>query len=342
MRPHQLVQVTPQGLYCPQGHFWIDPVEAVETAVLTHAHSDHARSGSGIYHATGLSREILERRLGPDAALSLHAYDEPFNLGGVEISFHPAGHILGSAQVRLAYDGSVWVISGDYKRQADPTCALFQPVPCDVFITEATFGLPIYNWPITEEVAAEVYAWWQANRAAGRNSLLACYALGKAQRLLHALGQITSEPLYTHVATENLVSAYRAAGVELPPTIPLVDAEGQSPKQLQSKHKLQGQLILAPPSSVQSSWAKRFGEAEIGFASGWMQLRGQRRRRAFDRGFVLSDHADWPALLQTVAESQARKIYVTHGYSQELARYLCEKGYDAEPLSTLFVREAES
>lgn len=337
----QLVQVRPEGLYCPQGHFWIDPLEAVETAILTHAHSDHARAGSQSYHATDISRGLLERRLGLESQLILHPYGEEFQLGPVTLSFHPAGHILGSAQVRLAYEDSVWLISGDYKRQADPTCAPFESVPCDVMITEATFGLPIYQWPSTEEVASDIFNWWQKNQAAGRNSILACYALGKAQRLLHALGTLTEEPIYTHGATENLVCAYREAGVQLPPTLSLADSDSDATR---SRHRarLKGALILAPPNAVQSSWAKRFGESETALASGWMQLRGQRRRRGFDRGFVLSDHADWPALLASVSESQAKKVYVTHGYSQELARYLSEQGTEAEPLSTLFVRESEA
>lgn len=336
MSSSPLVRVSPQGLYCPAGDFYIDPWEPVATAVLTHAHSDHARAGSGLYHATEISRRLLKRRLGADARLQLHPYGESFTLGDVTVSLHPAGHILGSAQVRLEYEGEVWVISGDYKRQLDPTCAPFEVVPCDVLITEATFGLPIYHWPPTEQVATDILSWWQENRERGRNSLLGCYALGKAQRLLAALGEQSQEMIYTHGATEALVTAYREEGIHLPPTSLAFDAERPDAT------KLKGALILAPPSALGSAWSKRFGDAETGFASGWMQLRGQRKRRGYDRGFVLSDHADWSALLTSIASSEARKVYVTHGYSEELARHLREGGVDAQPLSTLFEGEGDS
>jgi putative mRNA 3-end processing factor len=253
-------------------------------------------------------------------------------LGEVLVSFHPAGHILGSAQIRLECEGRIWVISGDYKRQADPTCRPFEPVPCDVFISEATFGLPIYNWQATEQVAEEIFEWWRENQRVGRNSLLACYSLGKAQRVLHALAAFTDQPVLTHGATEQLNEAYREEGVSLIETI----------KVNESHKNCRGELILAPPSAIDSSWAKRFGDAERGFASGWMQIRGQRRRRGYERGFVLSDHADWSGLLQSIRESEAQKIYVTHGYASELSRYLRDQGYDAEPLQTLFVGEGDS
>lgn len=327
-----IVEVRDKGLYCPRGDFFIDPWSGVNHAVLTHAHSDHARWGSQQYYAARESRLLLERRLGPAAQVSYHEYSEPFKLGDVTVSLHPAGHILGSAQVRLELDGVVWVISGDYKRQPDPTCRPFEPIACDVFITEATFGLPIYKWQSTEEVAREIFEWWQANRDCGRNSLLACYSLGKAQRILHALQEFTDQAVLTHGAAESLIEAYRSEGISLLPTI-----------KVNESHKgCRGELILAPPSAIDSTWAQKFGDAERGFASGWMQIRGNRRRRAYERGFVLSDHADWPALLQSIRESQARKIYVTHGYATELSRYLQEQGLDAEPLQTLFVREEDS
>ncbi len=327
-----IVVVREKGLYCPRGDFYIDPWGGVDHAVITHAHSDHARWGSRQYYAVGESQRLLERRLGAEAAIRYHAYGESFELGEVKLSFHPAGHILGSAQVRLESEGKVWVISGDYKRQPDPTCLPFEPVPCDVFITEATFGLPIYRWKATEEIAREIFEWWQSNQKLGRNSLLACYSLGKAQRILHALQEFTDQPVLTHGAAEQLIEAYRQEGIALLPTIKVDESH---------KHA-RGELVLAPPSAIDSSWAKRFGDAERGFASGWMQLRGNRRRRGYERGFVLSDHADWPGLLQSIRESEAKKIYVTHGYSTELARYLAEQGWDAEPLQTLFVGEGES
>ncbi|HET9238376.1 MAG TPA: ligase-associated DNA damage response exonuclease [Oligoflexus sp.] len=327
-----LVKLTPRGLQCPPGDFYIDPWEPVDCAVLTHAHSDHARTGSRVYHAVRDSQPILEHRLGDEAHFIWHEYGERFALGPVTVSLHPAGHILGSAQVRIEYEGTVWVVTGDYKTQPDPTCRPFEVVPCDGLVTEATFGLPIYDWPDTDEVAAEVYAWWQKNRALGRNSLLGCYALGKAQRLLAALGKISDEPIYTHTATENIVQMYRDLGVTLPPTLRVQEA----PK------KLSGALILAPPSSLGSPWARRFGDAATGFASGWMQIRGNRRRRGYDKGFVLSDHADWKGLLSTIENTRARKVLVTHGYSEELARYLAGQGLDAEPLATHFQGEGDA
>ncbi len=332
MSRRALVRISPEGLYCPLGDFWIDPWKPVPTAVLTHAHSDHARSGSAIYHAAQGSRLLLQKRLGAAVPLVVHAYGETFDLGEVRVSLHPAGHILGSAQVRIESEGEVWVVTGDYKRQQDGTCKAFEPVSCDVLITEATFGLPIYQWPETSDVAADIFHWWQSNRALGRNVLLACYALGKAQRLLHALQEWTDQPVLTHGATEILVEAYREEGVSLLPTIRV--GEG--------KKNYQGELILAPPSALSSPWAKKFGDAEVGFASGWMQIRGNRRRRGYDRGFVLSDHADWDGLLRSIRESGARTVYATHGYSHELARHLRDLGYDAEPLSTLFEGEADT
>jgi putative mRNA 3-end processing factor len=329
---HPLVVVREKGLYCPRGDFFIDPWGGVEHAVITHAHSDHARWGSRQYYAVQESRGLLGRRLGASAVIDYHAYGESFRLGEVLVSFHPAGHILGSAQIRLECEGRIWVISGDYKRQADPTCRPFEPVPCDVFISEATFGLPIYNWQATEQVAEEIFEWWRENQRVGRNSLLACYSLGKAQRVLHALAAFTDQPVLTHGATEQLNEAYREEGVSLIETI----------KVNESHKNCRGELILAPPSAIDSSWAKRFGDAERGFASGWMQIRGQRRRRGYERGFVLSDHADWSGLLQSIRESEAQKIYVTHGYASELSRYLRDQGYDAEPLQTLFVGEGDS
>jgi putative mRNA 3-end processing factor len=327
-----LVKLTPRGLQCPPGDFFIDPWESVDCAVLTHAHSDHARTGSRVYHAVRESQAILEHRLGPDHNFVWHEYGERFALGPVTVSLHPAGHILGSAQVRMEYEGTVWVVTGDYKRQPDPTCRPFEVVPCGGLVTEATFGLPIYQWPDTEVVAGDIYQWWQKNRSLGRNSLLGCYALGKAQRLLAALGRLSDEPIHTHTATENMVQIYRDRGLHLPATTRIQD----------SKEKLSGALILAPPSALGSPWARRFGDAATGFASGWMQIRGNRRRRGYDRGFVLSDHADWKGLLDSIEASGARKVLVTHGYSEELARYLVGQGLDAEPLATHFEGEGDA
>lgn len=325
-----LLTVTPQGLHCPAGDFFIDPWGPVSTAVITHAHSDHARVGSGRYIATPDSAKVLKKRLGPEIQLHLLTYGERLRLNDVTISLHPAGHILGSAQIRVEHHGEVWVVTGDYKRQADSTCLPFEVVPCDTLITEATFGLPIYKWDPTEEVVAEIFAWWMEQRAKGKNALLACYALGKAQRILAELQRFTNEPVLVHGAIDSLIEVYRDAGVALVPT----QKVGATP--------LQGALVLAPPSAFQSPWAKRFGDASHGFASGWMRLRGTRRNRGYDRGFVISDHADWDALLSTVEATGAKRILVTHGYAEELSRYLRDQGLDARALKTLYEGEGDA
>ncbi|PTL82031.1 ligase-associated DNA damage response exonuclease [Vitiosangium sp. GDMCC 1.1324] len=329
-----LVTVTPDGLYCPAGGFHIDPWRPVARALITHAHGDHARWGSERYLGASPSADLLRKRLGPDANISTLGYGERLSLGEVTVSFHPAGHVLGSAQIRIEHHGEVWVVSGDYKRDPDPTCAPFEPVRCDTFITEATFGLPIYRWDDTRLVAAEVLRWWDSNREAGRASVLFCYALGKAQRILAELARLTDRVVLVHGATHALVESYREAGVSMLPTRPVAELEKGT--------SYAGALVLAPPSAAGSTWMRRFGEYETGFASGWMRVRGNRRRRGHDRGFVLSDHADWPGLLRTAKETGASRILVTHGSSETLARYLREHlGLDAAPLSTPFEGETE-
>lgn len=312
------------GAACPAGGFVIDPLIPAANAVITHAHADHARPGSGTYWCAAPTAPLLRRRLG-DVDVRPIPYGEPFRLGDVRVSFHPAGHVLGSAQVRLEAGGEVWGVSGDYKRDDDPTCAPFAPVRCDVFVTEATFGLPIYRWDPPAAVFADVWAWWSANRAAGRASVLLGYALGKAQRLLAGLAAHTDQPVYVHGAVEPLVRIYRDAGVAMLPTLPVADTtKGRS---------FAGQLVIAPPGWEATPWIRRFGDAAIGFASGWMRVRAMRRRRAIDRGFVLSDHADWPSLVRTVAETGARRVLVTHGHVAPLVRHLREAGVDAAPLA---------
>ncbi|MFB1480121.1 ligase-associated DNA damage response exonuclease [Corallococcus sp. RDP092CA] len=328
-----LVSVTPQGLYCQAGNFHIDPWRPVERALVTHAHGDHARSGSQRYLGAAPGRSLLQRRLGADAVIDTLEYGEPLKVGDTTVSFHPAGHVLGSAQLRVEHRGEVWVISGDYKRTPDPTCAPFEVVRCHTFITEATFGLPIYRWDDPRLVAQDILRWWDANREAGRSAVLFCYALGKAQRLLAELGRLTDRPAYVHGAVSGLVTAYREAGIAMLPT--------QRVSETEKGTSFAGALVLAPPSAAGSPWMRRFGEAETGFASGWMRVRGNRRRRGYDRGFVLSDHADWPDLLRTVADTRAQRVLVTHGYTDPLSRYLRERGVDASPLATPFEGEAE-
>ena len=328
-----MIERTQEGLYCRAADAWVDPWRPVPRALITHAHADHARPGCGEYWAVASSEGVLRQRLGQDITLHPVQYGEEHWLGQCRVSFHSAGHVLGSAQIRLEVDGEVWVVSGDYKRDADPSCEPFEPVPCDVLITEATFGLPIYRWQTGAEVAEEIRAWWQGDRQ--RPSLLFCYAFGKAQRLMAELNAIgVDDEVLLHGAVETVTRHYRAAAVPMTPSRPVSD--------LPRSDTLAGRLVLAPPSAHRSSWMRRFRSPQTGFASGWMAVRGARRRRGYERGFVLSDHADWPGLIQTVRQSGARKVYVTHGQSDVLARYLREiEGIEAEPLETLFEGEAD-
>ncbi|WP_374980151.1 ligase-associated DNA damage response exonuclease [Pseudomonas solani] len=327
-----LVVARPEGLYCPPGDFYIDPWKPVERAVITHGHGDHARTGNGHYLAAAAGEGILRARLG-DIRLQTLDYGERLEHGGVTLSLHPAGHVLGSAQVRLEYQGEVWVASGDYKTEADGTCAPFEPVRCHCFITESTFGLPIYRWQPQAVLFAEIDTWWRANQAAGRASVLFCYAFGKAQRILHGI-DASIGPILAHGAMEPLNRVYREAGIALPETRYAGDIPRNDPLLRQA-------LVLAPPSAGGSTWMRRFGDYSDAFASGWMMLRGSRRRRGVDRGFVLSDHADWPGLLWAIEQSGAERVFVTHGSVNVLVRYLCEQGLDAQGFSTEYGDEDE-
>ncbi|MEB3357781.1 MAG: ligase-associated DNA damage response exonuclease [Synechococcales bacterium] len=327
-----LVTVRSEGLYCEAGEFFIDPWKPVDLALITHAHADHARSGSRHYIATGASAGILRHRLGQEINLQGVAYGERFKLGNTWVSFHPAGHVLGSAQIRIEHREEVWVISGDYKRNADPTCTPFEVVPCDVFVTEATFGLPIYRWDAGREVVRRIYDWWQSDPE--RPSILFCYAFGKAQRVLSELTQFTDQPVYVHGAIQVLTEIYREQG------IPMV--ETRSTSDVPRDRSYQGTLVLSPPSGHRSTWMKRFKQPQTAFASGWMAVRGARRRRGYERGFVLSDHADWRGLIDTILGTGAKTVYVTHGQNDVLSRYLNEQyQIQASPLETLFEGEGD-
>lgn len=322
-----LLQPRPQGLYCPAGDFYIDPAEPVATAVVTHAHGDHARQGNARYVVTREGLGLMRERLGEPALIEAFGYGEPVQLGEVRVSLHPSGHMLGAAQVRIEHAGRVVVVSGDYKRQADPTCLPFQPVPCDTFVTESTFALPVYRWPPMAQIVEQLLAWWDDCARHHVSAVLFCYALGKAQRLLAELAPRIDRVVYLHGALVRLTELYRQAGVVLPATQAL-DEEARGAR-------LAGELVLAPPSAAGTPWMRRFPHASTGFASGWMQIRGNRRRRGFDRGFVVSDHADWNGLLRSVADSGARRVYVTHGEGHALVRFLREQGVEASPLSAL-------
>ena len=327
-----LVQLRPEGLYCPAGDFHIDPWRPVPRAVITHGHGDHARIGMGAYHCTRAGLPILEWRLG-DQIYCAYDYGEPFRMGDATVSLHSAGHVLGSAQVRIEVDGETWVASGDYKRQHDPTCAPFEVVPCDTFITEATFGLPVYRWPDTPDVARDIVAWRDECAANGEAAILFCYALGKAQRILAELAAFTDEPAVLHGAIANGVQVYRRCGVPLLAT----ETMAEQPETTRgARDAFAGRLVLAPPGAHGSAWMRRFRSAQSGFASGWMRIRGNRRRRNYDRGFVVSDHADWPDLMRTIRDTGARRVIATHGNTDAIVRALNEDGIRTEVFRTDF------
>ena len=319
-----------EGLYCPMGNFYIDPWKPVERAIISHGHSDHARPGHAHYLAHTDSAGILRARLGNITLQTLN-YGEIIEHNGVKISLHPAGHVLGSAQIRLEYQGEVWVASGDYKMQADGTCPAFERVACDTFITESTFGLPVYRWPAQEVLFRDINQWWRQNADQGRASVLFCYAFGKAQRILYGIDPSIG-PIVVHGAIEPLNAVYRAAGVRLPPTLRVGDSSFNA-------QTIKRCLVLAPPSAQGSAWMRRFGEYSDAFASGWMQLRGARRRRGVDRGFVMSDHADWPGLQEAIFGTGAQRIYVTHGSVAVLVRWLNENGLQAQGFQTEYGNE---
>lgn len=319
-----LIRVTEHGLYCVPGDFHIDPCKPVARAVITHAHADHARSGSQHYWCATPGLGLTRARIGYASGITAVDYGRPFEIGTARVSLHPAGHVLGSAQVRIESAGQVWVVSGDYKREADPSCAPFEPLRCDVFITEATFAQPAYQWPDPTAVAREILDWWQACKANGQTAVLCCYALGKAQRILAELRCLTDETVYLHGAMAPLVKLYRQAGIAMLPT----DVIGNQPKFFDWR----GKLLLAPPGAARTPWMKRFAPRSIAFASGWMGVRGSRRRQDWDRGFVLSDHADWNGLLLSIEQTGARRVLTMHGNSDALIAELRARGIEAASL----------
>ncbi len=329
MNPSPLLIADDSGFHCAAGDFYIDPWKPVPRAVVTHAHADHYVWGCGSYLVAREGEAVFRARLGPDARIETLPYGEPTTLNGVKVSFHPAGHILGSAQIRVEYGGEVWVISGDYKTEPDRTCAPFELVRCHHFITEATFGLPIYHWKRQSEVFDDINRWWRANADEGRASLIYCYALGKAQRV-QANVDASIGRILTHGSVERINRAYRDGGIDLPDTIYAMAAD---------KADLKRALVIAPLSARGTTYTRRFGEHSSGYTSGWMRIRGARRRQAVDRGFVLSDHADWDGLLSTIAATGAAHVGVTHGYTAVLSRRLRELGVDAYAIDTRYAGE---
>lgn len=325
-----VLRFTDKGFYCEAGDFHVDPWRPVARALVTHGHSDHARPGMGAYLATHQALPVMRMRLGDITADGI-AYGETRQIGAATVSFHPAGHVPGSAQIRIEVAGEVWVVSGDYKLDDDGVSEPFQPVACHSFISECTFGLPVFRWRPQAETAAAIAAWWAENAATGRVSILGGYSLGKAQRLLAMLDP-DQGPILTHAGIAATTDILRDQGYPLPATTRIMpDTDRKSAA---------GALILCSPSLLGSTWARRFGPSSEAFASGWMQLRGLRRRRGMDRGFVISDHADWPGLISAITATGAENIYLTHGYTDTFARYLRDAGHNATAIQTEFAGDA--
>jgi putative mRNA 3-end processing factor len=317
------LMVTDRGLYCPAGEFYVDPVKPVDRALITHAHSDHARPGSSAYLTAAAGVDLLQLRLGRKALVQGMNFGEPVDVRGVRVSFHPSGHLLGAAQIRLESKGEVWVVSGDYKLAPDRTCAAFEPVRCHTFITESTFGLPIYRWLPTEVIMAEIHAWWREQTERGRACVLLAYSLGKAQRLLAGL-DATIGPIIIHANIAEAVEVYQKAGVKFPRS------------QVMIKHQIEplpaGCLAIIPPIAGRQTDQPEFqGSPAVGMVSGWMQVRGMRRSPGA-YGFALSDHADWPGLNEAIKATQAARVLVTHGFTEVMVRWLRENGADASAL----------
>ena len=323
-----LLEFTSKGIYCAQAKVYLDPWRGVNKALITHGHSDHARWGSQHYMTHELNVPILKHRLGP-LSVTGKRYGDPFKINGVQFSFHPSGHVPGAAQIRVEYKGEVWVFTGDYKVQSDGISTPFEPVKCHTFISECTFGLPVFQWEEPPSIHEKINLWWAENRTQKTTSLLMGYSLGKIQRLLKHLDPSIGT-IYTHGATEEMTAVLREF-IDLPPT-QRITADT-------SKKEIEGNLVLAPPAVLGSAWVKKLGELSTGYASGWMALRGARRRRAVDRAFVLSDHADWKGLLSSIKATECENVITTHGYTDLFAQYLREQGWNAKTEKTQYEGE---
>jgi putative mRNA 3-end processing factor len=326
-----LIEFTDKGLYCRPGNFYIDPWRAVEKAVITHAHSDHARWGSRAYLCHRLTRPLLQARLGPNEYQSVE-WGEVLHLNGVRVSLHPAGHIIGSSQIRMEYKGEVWVVSGDYKVEDDGLSGVFEPVRCHTFITESTFGLPIYDWKPQPKIFETIQDWIRKNAAEQKTSVLIAYSLGKAQRLLPCIAAVTDR-IFVHGAVYNMHKALTDAGVRLP------EVERVTPET--PRERFRGAVVIAPSGNESGTWIRKFAPYEVGICSGWMQVRGAVRRKNADAGFILSDHADWKGLLQAVKATGAERVFATHGFQAAFSRYLREQGIDAGEVRTEYGGEEE-
>ena len=323
-----LLAFNDNGIYCAKADVYLDPWKPVKKAFITHGHADHARGGHQKYITHYTNVPIINHRLGEIEVAGLE-YNETIRINGVKFSFHPAGHIIGSSQIRVEYKGEVWVFTGDYKTENDGISLPYEPVKCHAFITECTFGLPAFKWLPQAQVMRDINEWWQRNRKDGKTSVLFGYSLGKAQRLLKHLDSSIGQ-IYTHGAIENMTEVLRPL-VEFPPTN-LITKDTK-------KEDIQGNIVLAPPSAHGSTWIKKMVPYETGSASGWMTFRGARRRRAIDKGFVLSDHCDWQGLLSSIKATGCERVICTHGYTEIFCRFLNEQGYDARTAETQYEGE---
>ena len=319
----QLIRFTDKGLYVQRADVYIDPHKRVNRALVTHGHADHARWGNKHYLCTDSAKPVIRHRLGKKLKIESIAYGKVVKINGVKFSFHPAGHITGSAQIRVEYKGEVWVVSGDYKIEDDGLAEKFESVKCDTFVTEATFALPIYKWTPQEEIFEDINDWWRQNKTEGITSLLTGYSLGKAQRLIQGLDPSIGK-IFTHKAVEDTNAIFRKQGIKLHDTIKIAAH--------QTKKMYTGNIVICPPGAVGNAWATKLGEKSVASASGWMAIRNGRKRRSCDRGFVLSDHADWEGLVYAVKETEANRVFVTHGAAGScaiFAKWLCDQGLDA-------------
>ncbi len=325
-----MLSFTKQGIFCKQANVYIDPWKPVERAIISHGHSDHARRGHKNYLCVQESKEIIRHRLGKKINIDTLTFGERRTINGVTFSFHPAGHIIGSAQIRVEYKGEIWVFSGDYKTEDDGISGAFEPIPCHAFITESTFGLPFYQWQPQHKVAEEINNWWRLNKVHNRVSLLAGYSLGKAQRLIHLLDDSIGK-IYTNDTVEDINEIVRMQGVPLKATTRI--------HQGMKAEDFVGNIIIAPSSALHIDFEKANCEVSEAVASGWMAIRKMRINRKVDRGFVLSDHADWPGLNAAIRATGAEHVFVTHGYTNMFSKWLCEQGINAIPVSTKYVGE---
>ena len=334
IKPEDLLCPRPDGLYCPPGDFYVDPVRPVDRAVITHGHADHARAGHVDVAATPETLAIMAVRYGEDFALrrQVAPYGQPFTHNEVEVTLVPAGHVLGSAQAVVRWKGLTMVVSGDYKRRRDPTCALFEPVPCDVFITEATFGLPVFRHPDDRGEIASLMA--SVAQFPERTHLVGTYALGKAQRVIRLLRESGwDQPIYVHGALERLNGLYEGHGVDLGPLLPATTG--------QAKKEFAGQIVIAPPSAIADRWSRRFADPVDCFASGWMRVRARARQRGVELPLILSDHADWDELTDTLSELRPGEVWITHGREEALLRWCELEGLPARALRLVGYDEEE-